>query len=94
LAEPLPTQLSIINTILLLQAEQTGSDEENVARFQTLLSAGRITNQFVFNFVAACADFYAQGWIARHTAGPAPFRHYTSRVTSSLDRDGELVSAR
>src|SRR5215471_8692650 len=52
LADVLPTQLSIIKTILLLQSEQTGSDEDNIARFQKLLSSGKITNQFIFNVVA------------------------------------------
>src|SRR5262249_53431353 len=56
LAEPLPTHLSIIKTILLLQSEPVASDEENVARFKGLLSSGKITSQFVFNIVAACCD--------------------------------------
>jgi hypothetical protein len=93
LAEPLPTQLSIINTILLLQAEQVGSDEENLERFKDLLLAGKITNQFVFNVVAACCDFYSFGWLARHIAGAPPFRHYFAapRLSSSLvDCDGEF----
>ena len=34
LAEALPTHLSIIKTILLLQSEPVGSDEENVVRFK------------------------------------------------------------
>src|SRR5215468_12746358 len=86
LAEPLPTQLSIIKTILLLQSEQIGSDEENILRFNGLLSARKITNQFVFNMVAACCDFYSFGWMARHIAGQPPFRHYHTalRVTSLL----------
>src|SRR6478672_5158503 len=62
LAEPLPTHLSIIKTILLLQSERVGSDEENIARFKGLLSAGKITSRFVFNVVAACCDFYSLGW--------------------------------
>jgi hypothetical protein len=93
LAEPLPTHLSIIKTILSLQSEPVGSDEENIVRFKGLLSARKITNQFVFNIVAACCDFYSFGWMARHIAGQPPFRHYhTARhVTSSLaDFDGEL----
>ena len=65
LAEPLPTHLSIIKTILLLQSEPVGSDEENVVRFKRLLSAGKITKQFVLNIAAACCDFYAfGGWHA------------------------------
>jgi hypothetical protein len=96
LAQPLPTQLSIIKTILLLQSEPAGSDEENVARFKALLSAGRITNQTVFTLVAACCDFYAFGWMARHIAGQPPFRHYraASDVTSPVvDCAEELTSA-
>jgi hypothetical protein len=98
LAEPLPTQLSIIKTILLLQSAQVGSDEENIVRFKGLLSARKITKQFVFNIVAACCDFYAFGWRARHIAGHPPFRHYRAarRVTSSLgdcDREFEKSSA-
>jgi hypothetical protein len=96
LATPLPTQLSIIKTILLLQSEEVGSDEENIVRFRGLLSARKITNQFVFNFVAACCDFYAFGWMERHIAGHPPFRHYLSarRVTSSLvNCDGELETS-
>ena len=92
-AETLPTQLSIIKTILSLQSEQVGSDEENMVRFKGLLSARKITNQFVFNIVAACCDFYSFGWMARHIAGQPPFRHYrTARpVTSSLgDFDGQF----
>src|SRR5215471_25667 len=85
-AEPLPTHLSIIKTILLLQSEPVGSDEENIVRFKGLLSARKITNQFVFNIVAACCDFYSCGWMARHIAGQPPFRHYYTarRVTSPL----------
>jgi hypothetical protein len=93
LAEPLPTHLSIIKTILLLQSERVGSDEENMARFKGLLSAGKITSRFVFNMVAACCDFYSLGWMARHIAGHPPFRHYPAarRVSSSLvDCDGEF----
>jgi hypothetical protein len=93
LAEPLPTHLSIIKTILVLQSEPVGSDEENIARFKVLLSAGKITNQFVFNIVAACCDFYTFGWMARHIAGSPPFQHYHAArcVTSSLvDCDGEF----
>ena len=93
LAEPLPTHLSIIKTILLLQSEQVGSDEENIVRFKGLLSAGKITNQFVFNIVAACCDFYSFGWMAGHIAGHPPFLHYhaSRRVTSSLvDSDGKF----
>jgi hypothetical protein len=98
LAEPLPTHLSIIKTILLLQCEPVGSDEENVARFKGLLSAGKITKQFVFNVVAACCDFYAFGWMARQIAGDPPFRHFHAarRVTSSLvdcDEEFEKSSA-
>ena len=94
LAEPLPTHLSIIKTILVLQSEQVGSDEENIARFKELLSAGLITNQFVFNLVAACCDFYALGWMARHISGHPPFRHYHAArgVTPSVmhcDREFE-----
>src|SRR5215472_8353177 len=86
LVEPLPTHLSIIKTILLLQSEPVGSDEENIVRFKRLLSGHKITNRFVFNVVAACCDFYAFGWMARHIAGGPPFRYYhaTRRVTSSL----------
>ena len=93
LAEPLPTHLSIIKTILLLQSESVGSDEENMVRFKGLLSARKITTQFVFNIVAACCDFYSFGWMARHIAGQPPFRHYRTarRVTSSLgDFDGQF----
>ena len=95
LAETLPTRLSIIKTILLLQSEQVGSDEENIVRFKGLLSAGKITHQFVFNVVAACCDFYAFGWMARHTAGPPPFRHYhpAPRVTSLEDCDEEFETS-
>ena len=98
LAEPLPTHLSIIKSILVLQSEQVGSDEENIARFKGLLSAGQITNQFVFNLVAACCDFYALGWMARHIAGHPPFRHYHAArgLTSSLmdcDREFEKSAA-
>jgi hypothetical protein len=84
-AEPLPTHLSIIKTILLLQSEPVGSDEENIVRFKGLLSARKITNQFVFNMVAACCDFYSCGWMARHIAGQPPFRHYRTKpsLTSS-----------
>ena len=86
LAEALPTQLSIIKTILLLQSEPIGSDEENILRFNRLFSTRRITNQFIFNIVAACCDFYSFGWMARHIAGHPPFRHYyaAQRLTSSL----------
>jgi hypothetical protein len=93
LAKPLPTHLSIIKTMLLLQSEPVGSDEENVVRFKGLLSAGKITTQFVFNIVAACCDFYAFGWMARQIAGDPPFQrsHATQGVTSSLvDCDGEF----
>ena len=93
LAEPLQTYLSIIKTILLLQSEPVGSDEENIVRFKGLLSARKITKQFVFNIVAACCDFYSFGWRARHIAGHPPFRHYRAarRVTPSLvDCDGEF----
>ena len=94
LAEPLPTHLSIIKTILLLQSEPVGSDEENVVRFKELLSVGKITNQFVFNIVAACVTFTRLvGWLARSRAGDPPFQHFrpTLRVTSSLsDCDGEF----
>jgi hypothetical protein len=98
LAEPLPTQLSIIKTILLLQSEPVGSDEENVLRFKGHLSAGKITNQFVFNVVAACCDFYAFGWMSRHIAGNPPFRHYRAapRGTHALvdcDREFEKSAA-
>jgi hypothetical protein len=91
-AEPLPTHLSIMKTILLLQSAPVGSDKENVECFKGLLSAGKITNQFVFNIVAACCDFYAFGWMARHIAGNPPFRHHAARrVTSSLvDCDAEF----
>jgi hypothetical protein len=88
LAEPLPTHLSIIKTILLLQSGQVGSDEENIVHFKGLLSAGKITNQFVFNVVAACCDFYAFGWLAGHIAGNPPFRHYrAARQLASLPVD-------
>jgi hypothetical protein len=93
LAEPLPTHLSIIKTMLLLQSEPVGSDEENIVRFKGLLSARKITNEFVFNIVAACCDFYSFGWMARHIAGQPPYRHYHAarRVTSSVvDCDGEF----
>ena len=92
LAEPLPTHLSIIKTMLVLQSEPVGSDEENVVRFKELLSVGKITNQFVFNIVAVCCDFYAFGWMERHSAGHSPVRHYyvAQPVTSSLvGCDGE-----
>ena len=91
LAEPLPTHLSIIKTILLLQSEPVGSDEENIVRFKGLLSARKITNQFVFNIVAACCDFYSSGWMARHIAGQPPFRHYrtAASLTSSLEDSEE-----
>jgi hypothetical protein len=92
LAEPLPTHLSIIRTVLLLQSEPVGSDDENLVRFRELLSAGKITNQFVFNTVAACCDFYAFGWMARHIAGQPPFRHYrTARTDRSDLQTAELV---
>jgi hypothetical protein len=70
----------------LLQSEPVGSDEENIVRFKRLLSARKITDQFVFNIVAACCDFYSFGWMARHIAGQPPFRHYHTarRVTSAL----------
>ena len=93
LAEPLPTHLAIIKTILLLQSEQVGSDEENLVRFRGLLSAGKITDQFVFNVIAVCCDFYAFGWMTRHIAGDPPFRHYNAvqRETSSpVDSNGEF----
>jgi len=93
LAEALPTHLSIIKTILLLQSEPIGSDEENIARFKELLSAGKITKQFVFNIVAACCDFYVFGWMARHIAGQPPFRHYRTApsLTSCLrEFDGQF----
>jgi hypothetical protein len=96
LAKPLPTHLSIIKTILLFQSELVGSDEENVARFKGLLSTGKITNRFVFDVVAACCDFYAFGWMARHTAGNSPFRHYHAarRVTSSpVDFNGQFENS-
>src|SRR6516165_5226673 len=85
LAEALPTQLSIIKTILLLQSEPIGSDEENILRFNRLFSTRRISDQFVFSIVAACCDFYSFGWMARHIAGQPPFRHDIAarRVTSS-----------
>jgi hypothetical protein len=94
----LPTHLSIIKTILLLQSEPVGSDEENIVRFRELLSARKITNQFIFNVVAACCDFYSFGWMARHIAGQPPFRHYyaAQRLTSSLvecDAEFEKSSA-
>ena len=86
LAEPLPTQLSIIKTILLLQSEGAGSDEENIVRFKGLIAAEKITNQFVFYIVAACCDFYAFGWMARQIAGDPPFQHFHAarRLNSSL----------
>ena len=76
LAVPLPTHLSIIKTILVLQSEPVGSDEENIVRFKGLLSARKITNRFVFNIVAACCDFYSFGWMARPSQAQPPFRHY------------------
>ena len=82
LGAALPTHLSIIRTALVLQSEPVGSDEENLMRFQALLSAGKITNPIVFNLVAACCDFYAFGWMARHIAGQPPFRHYRPRPVS------------
>ena len=85
LAEPLPTHLSIIKTILMLQSEPVGSDEENVERFKGLLSARKITNQFIFNIVAACCDFYSFGWMARHIAGQPPFRHYHTAECSQSE---------
>src|SRR5262249_52606990 len=93
LAQPLPTHLSIIKTMLVLQSEPAGSDEENVVRFKELLSVGKITNQFVFNIVAACCEFYAFGWMARHILGDPQFQHFHAerRVTSSLvDCDAEF----
>jgi len=92
LAEPLPTHLSLIKTILLLQSEPVGSDEENVVLLKGLLSAGKITQQFVFNFVAVCCDFYALGWMERHIAGNPPFRHFRAarRAPSMVDCDGEF----
>jgi hypothetical protein len=96
LAEPLPTQLSIIRTIIRLQTGQDGSDEENVSRFRELFMAGQITNEFVFTLVAACSDFYAFGWMARHIAGLPPFRHYcpAGHTASSLvDPDREVEKA-
>lgn len=45
LAEALPTQLSIIRTVLSLQSEPVGSDEENVSRLGALLSVGKVTNE-------------------------------------------------
>ena len=93
LAEPLPTHLSIIKTILLLQSEPVGSEEENVVRFKGLLSARKITNQFVFTIVASCCDFYSFGWMARHIAGQPPFRHYctAASLTSCLGNfDGQF----
>jgi hypothetical protein len=93
---PLPTQLSIIRTILLLRSEPVGSDEESIVRFRGLLSARKITNELVFNVVAMCCDFYSFGWMARHIAGNPPFRHYSSarRVAPSpVDCDGEFEKA-
>jgi hypothetical protein len=76
----------------LLQSEPVGSEDENVVRFKELLSAGKITNPFVFNTVAACCDFYAFGWMARHIAGQPPFRHYrTARTDRSDLQTAELV---
>jgi hypothetical protein len=80
--------------MLLLQSEPAGSDQENVERFKELLLAGRITNQFVFNVVAACCDFYAFGWMTRHIAGNPPFRIYRAAGTlaseAPADPDREL----
>ena len=92
LAEALPTHLSIIKTILLLQSQPVGSDEENILRFKGLLSARKITNRFVFNIVAVCCDFYSFGWMARHIEGNPPFRHYQlGRGTSSpVDSNGQF----
>jgi hypothetical protein len=93
LAEPLPTHLSIIKTILLLQSEPLGSDAENVSCFRALLSTGKIMKPFVFNIVAACCDFYSFGWMTRHVAGQPPFRHYRStgrEASSPVDFNGEF----
>jgi hypothetical protein len=90
LAEPLPIHLSIIKTILLLQSVPVGSDAENVVRFKGLLSARKITNQFVFNIVATCCDFYAFGWMARQIAGDPPFQHFqAAQRADSLPVDCE-----
>jgi hypothetical protein len=96
IAEPLPTHLSIIKTMLLLQSEPVGSDEQNIVHFKRLLSARKITNPFVFDVVAACCDFYSFGWMARHIAGQPPYRHYRAarRVTSSVvDCEGEFENS-
>src|SRR5215813_10545591 len=62
-----------------------------MVRFKGLFSARKITNQFVFNIVAACCDFYSFGWMARHIAGQSPFRHYhTARRVSLADFDGQF----
>lgn len=92
LAEALPTHLSIIKTILLLRSEPVGSDEENIALFAGLLSDRKITHETVFHAVAACCDFYAFGWMARHIAGPPPFRHYRAAggVTSPVASNGQF----
>jgi len=64
--------------------------------YSVKLSAGnheKGANQFVFNIVAACCDFYAFGWMTRQIAGDPPFQHFHAerRVTSSLvDCDGEF----
>jgi hypothetical protein len=84
LAEPLPTHLSIIKTMLVLQSEPVGSDEENVVRFKELLSVGKITNQFVFNIVAACCDFYAFGWMGTPDRGRSPISAFPRRAARNF----------
>lgn len=91
--EPLPTQLSLIKTILLLLSEPAGSDEENVVRCSALLSDRKITNQTVFTVVAMCCDFYALGWMARHTAGNPPFQHYYTAERAPVDSGGQLETS-
>ncbi|HLH31076.1 MAG TPA: hypothetical protein VKY31_07720 [Terriglobia bacterium] len=93
LADPLPTHLSIIKTILLLQSEPLGSDEENIVRFNALLSDRKITAQFIFNFVAGCCDFYAFGWMTRHIAGQPPFRAARRRMLANSDGHAEEIVA-
>jgi hypothetical protein len=67
------------------------SDETNIVRFKRLLSARKITNQFVFNIVARAVIFARLvGWHATSRASPH-FGITARRVTSSVvDRDGEF----
>ena len=71
LAEPLPTHLSIIKTILLLQSETVGSDEENIVRFKGLLSARKITNHSLLTLLPRAVIFTrSDGWHATSQASP------------------------